>query len=176
MMRKRGAEGGALVELAVLLPPLLALLLGGAQVGALMYGSITVATAAREGALVGAQQPNNSGAFSNGAPAGTPYPNCPSSGSINPVCVAVWNSSGLLDGKSFVVSISPVAEAPPPWGCPVTTPSSVPDGYVKVSVSFNVPIFTPFVGTLLANPGKSYRTVTSAVSQRVFRCTMTNGG
>jgi len=65
--RPRG-RGQALVEFALVLPVLAVLLMGGAQVGALLYGQITLDTAARDGARAASQQPNQSQAFSNGTP------------------------------------------------------------------------------------------------------------
>jgi Flp pilus assembly protein TadG len=62
------SRGQALAEFALVLPFLVILLLGGAQIGALLYGQITLDTAARDGARIASQQPNLSGAFSSGAP------------------------------------------------------------------------------------------------------------
>ena len=64
----RRTRGQALVEFALVLPVLAVLLMGGAQVGALLYGQITLDTAARDGARAASQQPNQSQAFSNGSP------------------------------------------------------------------------------------------------------------
>jgi hypothetical protein len=44
-----------------------------------------------------------------------------------------------------------------------------------VSVSYNVPIFIPFLGALMATPGQSYRTVTSSARFRVAPCNETKG-
>ena len=51
------ASGQSLVELALVAPILLVLIVGGAQIGALVYGGISVATAAQEGARVASEQP-----------------------------------------------------------------------------------------------------------------------
>ncbi len=58
---RRTAIGQSLVELALIGPLLLVLIVGGAQVGALVYGGISVATAAQEAARVASEQPINSG-------------------------------------------------------------------------------------------------------------------
>jgi hypothetical protein len=67
---RRGARilGQSMVEFALVLPVLAILLLGGAQVGALLYGQVTLDTAARDGARLASEQPNHSGAFSSGVP------------------------------------------------------------------------------------------------------------
>jgi Flp pilus assembly protein TadG len=60
-MRKRNSEdGSALVELAVVLPLLVALLIGGADFARVFYASIELENAARAGAQFGAQNTTNS--------------------------------------------------------------------------------------------------------------------
>ena len=49
-----GRRGQALVELAIILPVMLFLLLGALDLGRLFYSNITVASAAKEAALVAA--------------------------------------------------------------------------------------------------------------------------
>lgn len=57
-----------MTEMALLLPLFVVLLVGGAQIGALLYAQVTMDTAVREGVRVAAQQPNNSEAYSSGSP------------------------------------------------------------------------------------------------------------
>jgi Flp pilus assembly protein TadG len=168
------SRGQALVELAIAAPLLLSLLLGVAQVAVIVYDQVTVDTAAREGARVGSEQPNGSGAYSGGSPVAAPYPTCPSSGtSTNPVCNAVWNASGLLSGQSMAVSIAPQAASGYSPDCS-SYPGAVTDGYVQVTVSYNAPIFVPLLGQLFqSSPG--VRQVTAVVSARVEPCTLTQG-
>lgn len=175
--RKGQCDGQSLVELSLAIPFLLLLLLGGAQVGIIMYGSITVATAAREGGRVASIQPINSKAYSAG---GTPIAgtyHCLSA-DTDPVCVAVRQSSGLLTGSSFDTTIAPDttwASASVSAGtCP--SPATVHDGAIKVTVFYDVPVILPFVGNFFdspANPGH-YR-ATQTVEVRVAPCTLTQG-
>jgi Flp pilus assembly protein TadG len=172
--RRGGRSGQALVELAVVAPVLVVLLLGTAQVGVIVYDQVTVDTAAREGARVGSEQPNGSQAYVGGAPASQPYPVCPSTGtSSNPVCNAVWNASGLLNGRAMAVSVAPQPAGATPASC--SGPSSwVADGYVQVNVAYDAPVFVPVIGQLFqTSPGT--RRVTAVVTARVEPCTLTQG-
>lgn len=169
--RPAGSRGQSLTELAISVPILMVLLVGVAQVGALVYGAVTVDTAARDGARVAAQQPNNSGAYSNGAPVGTTV-TC-TTASTNPVCVAVVHSSGLVSGAVTTIKAE---------GCPgacANSPSCqatwVQDGEITVTVSYAVPVFIPLLGRVLADPGLSTRTVSAVVTVRVEPCTITEG-
>ena len=56
-MRDRGERGANLVELAILIPLLLLLLIGVADLGRAFYGKIAVTNAAREGARRGITLP-----------------------------------------------------------------------------------------------------------------------
>jgi Flp pilus assembly protein TadG len=175
--RRRG-RGQALVELALVSPLVLLLLLGAAQIGVIVYGQVTVDTAAREGARVGSEQPNNSQAYSNGSPVAAPYPTCPSSGtSTNPVCNAVWNGAGLLSGQSMSVTIAPQSVSNPATedsSCTTMSPPPVVDGYVQVTVTYDTPVFVPLIGQLFqTSPG--HRRVSSTVLARVEPCTLTQG-
>jgi hypothetical protein len=50
----------------------------------------------------------------------------------------------------------------------------VPDGsYLTVTVSYRVPVFVPFTGHILADPGQNYRTVTSSLTMRLEPCLIT---
>ena len=85
-------------------------------------------------------------------------------------------------------SPSPTAS---PSGSPAPTPTSTPsatpytctqaeqnlDGtYVSVKVSYPMPVFVPFLGQLLSDPGNgAQRTVTAEVTMRVEPCTLTQG-
>jgi Flp pilus assembly protein TadG len=164
--------------MAVAAPVLLALLMGIAQVGVIVYDQVTVDTAAREAARIGSEQPNGSQAYSNGAPVSSPYPTCPSSGTTtNPVCAAVWNDSGWLNGQSMNVGIQPLPGAPGATlsqSCQTNWPNSVADGYVQVTVSYDSPIFVPLIGQIFqSSPG--VRRVSAVVSARVEPCTLTQG-
>jgi Flp pilus assembly protein TadG len=167
-------RGTSLAEFALVAPVVLVLLVGMAQLGAILYTWVTVDSAVREGVRVASQQPNNSQAYVAGLAAVAPttcgYPTIPA----NPACSAVYASSGLLDGHTFTVVIRPQSPSAAlvPAGC---VPTAVPDGYVQVSVSDDVPIFVPFLDQMLASPGKTVRTVTSTVMNRVEPCTMTKG-
>ena len=168
---RRGAHGQSLVELALLAPVLLVLIVGGAQIGALVYGGISVATAAQEGARVASEQPIKSSAYvvSGSSTAVGPGATCPASG--NPVCAAVSQAKGLLTSVS--TTIAPGTAPGSGTSCP---PKSVGDGYITVTVSANVPIFIPLLNNLLANtPGGSYRTMSDTVTVRVEPCTLTIG-
>lgn len=170
-------RGQALVELAIAAPLLVLLLVGGAQVGAIVYAQVTVDTAAREGARVASQQPNRSGAYAGDVKMATEAAPvvCPSSGvSTNPVCNAVWNASGLLDGHSFVVKMW-AEDVPAPAASGTNCPSgSVTDGYIDVSVTYKAAVFVPMVDSFFAT-GPGYRSVTTTVRNRVEPCTLTAG-
>lgn len=160
--------------MALVAPLLLVLILGVAQVGVIVYDQVTVDTAAREGARIASEQPNGSQAYSGGVAAASPYPTCPSSGSsTNPVCNAVWNASGLLNGQSMTVGIAPQLPAGSPVPC-AQWPLAAPDGYVKLTVSYDAPVFVPLIGQLFqSSPG--VRRVTSVVNARVEPCSLTQG-
>jgi Flp pilus assembly protein TadG len=172
---RRRSRGQALVELAVVAPLLVTLVVGIAQVGVIMYDQVTIDTAAREGARVGSEQPNGSAAYSSGTAVSSPYPTCPSSGtSTNPVCNAVWNASGLLNGQSMQVTIAPESPGSTTSASCSQWPTAVTDGYVRVTVSYNAPVFLPLVGQFFqTSPG--VRQVTSVVSARVDPCSLTQG-
>jgi hypothetical protein len=47
----------------------------------------------------------------------------------------------------------------------------VPDGsYVSVTVSYQVPVFVPFLNLVFADPGKDYRTVSATEIMRIDPC------
>lgn len=177
--RRHRGRGQSLVEAAIAAPLLLLLILGVAQVGIIVYDQVTIDTAAREGARVGSEQPNGSQAYSAGAAASSPYPTCPASGtSTNPVCNAVWNASGYLNGQSMGITIAPQSPGPAAVSlsatCSSQWPTAVPDGYVNVTVSYNAPVFLPLVGQLFQS-SSGVRLVKSVVSARVEPCTLTQG-
>jgi Flp pilus assembly protein TadG len=168
---RRTAIGQSLVELALIGPLLLVLIVGGAQVGALVYGGISVATAAQEAARVASEQPINSGAYiaSGTSSAVGPGATCPPAN--NHVCAAAAQAKGLLNSVS--TTIAPGTTPGAGTGCP---PQSVGDGYITVTVAVNVPIFIPILNNVLAStPGGSYRTMSDTVTVRVEPCTLTNG-
>lgn len=160
-----------MVELALVAPILLVLVVGGAQIGAIVYAGVSVATAAQEGARVASEQPVKSGAYavSGSSVVVGAGATCPAVG--NPVCAAVGQAKGLL--ASVTTTVSPGTSPGSGTGC---ASGSVGDGYIKVTVSNNVPIFIPILNNILANsPGSTQRTTTSTVTVRVEPCTMTNG-
>lgn len=169
-----------MVELAIAAPLLLVLLLGVAQVGVIVYDQVTVDTAAREGARIASEQPNGSQAYAGGSAVASPYPTCPSSGSSsNPVCNAVWNASGWLNGHSMSITVAPQSvpaydSTALPAACASQWPSSVADGYVQVTVGYDSPIFVPLLGQIFqSSPG--VRHVSAVVNTRVEPCTLTQG-
>lgn len=104
MMRKR-STGQALVESALALPFVLLLLTGGAQVGTIAYGAVSVDTAAREGARVGSESPNTS-LTTIAALAGGKYTCKAPSTETNPICTSVYTSAGLLNAGNLTVTIT----------------------------------------------------------------------
>lgn len=179
---RRSGRGQALVELALIAPVLLVLLVGAAQVGAILYAQVQVDTATREASRIAALEPNGSGAFINGSqnPLGH---NCTPSTPSDPnvVCVAARNASGLLDGTQFFISVVPYCTGSSPYSCAQGTSAEscsttwVDDGGVKTSVSFHVPVFVPLLNALLSDPNKSYRTVSATVTTRVTPCSLNEG-
>ena len=167
-LRGRHRRGQALVELALVAPIIMVLLLGTAQVGTILYGQISVDTAAREGARAAASYPDGSGVYSGG---GSPTTvTCPGGGG-NPVCTAVVNAEGGLTAASMSTTLSPVGGVTS--ACPSNS-SHTADGYIRVAVSYNVPIFVPFVDKLLETPGLNLRTITSTVTTRISPCGITD--
>jgi Flp pilus assembly protein TadG len=175
-------RGQSLVEFALLAPILIVLLVGSAQIGAILYAGISVASAAHDGARVASEQPINSTAFASGGAAGCGTPSnpitasCPATTCLttpnNPVCEAVAQSKGLLGTVTTTISPSTADTSP---ACS-TKATWVPDGYVTVTVSDDVPIFIPFLNNMLANTsGGSVRTIATTVTMRVEPCTMTQG-
>ncbi len=202
--RNRRQQGQSLVEFGLVSLLLLMLAVGIGQLGFMLYAFVTVDSAARDGARVAAMEPNTSQAFKTGSPYSTTSATevqCDStestggaaSSATNPVCVAVSKSSGLFSG-STTVSGCPMSggdgcttiqagEWPPQCSggsCDTTLASScksgsAPDGYVQVTVEYRVPIVIPLLNTLLSDPGASYRTVSSTVTERVDPCGVTKG-
>ncbi len=170
--RARRPRGQALAELAIAAPLLVLLLVGGAQVGAIVYSQVTIDTAAREGARIGSEQPVNSGAYPGGVPATTPITCSPATTPNNPVCKAVWNASGLLDGKTFTITIAPQASASGSTGPACAGAPS--DGYVSVTVTYAAPVFVPIIDRMIST-GPGVHTVTTTVADRVEPCTLTGG-
>jgi hypothetical protein len=97
---RRGHRGQSLVEIAIATPFLLVLLGGGAQLGTIAYGMVSVDTAAREGARVASENPHTA---LDTMPT-SPY-TC-TGNDANPVCVAVRKSSGLLSSGRLTITIT----------------------------------------------------------------------
>lgn len=160
-----------MLEFALIAPVLLVLVVGAAQLGAILYAGVSVASAAHDGATAASEQPINSGAYVAGPPVAVALAptTCPAAN--NPVCAAVAQSQGLLG--TTATTIAPGSAVGTGAGCAT---GSVPDGYVTVTVSNDVPIFVPFLNNLLANSaGGSVRTISTTVTMRVEPCAMTNG-
>src|SRR5206468_1325764 len=96
---------------------------------------------------------------------------CPSASS-NPACVAVENAEGGLDGASMTTTITPIYLLSAQTACAL---GNTPDGYVRVTVTYDVPIFAPFVDRILESPGLNVRTITAQVTSRVAPCGITQG-
>lgn len=99
--QRRLSRGQALVELAIVFPLLLTLLLGSLQFGTLAYGSVTIDTAAREGARVASLVPVSAlKTFYTSSP---PTYRCSSSSDPNPACQAAYNAPGQqeIGGSAF---------------------------------------------------------------------------
>jgi Flp pilus assembly protein TadG len=170
-----------LVEFALVAPFLLLLILGAAQVGLLVYDYLAIGTAAREGARIGTENPQNSGVFPS--PPKTLTPACTKTTVGNPVCTAVFNAAnnssglGLIDTghiTAVVSSTAPAAANP----CPLTgAASGYPnDGFITVQVKYPVPIFVPLIGQVFADSNNSgQRTVSASVTMRIEPCSMTQG-
>jgi Flp pilus assembly protein TadG len=167
--RTRRTRGQSLVEFALIAPFLLVLIVGGGQIAAILYAGVTVASAAHDAAKVASEQPYHSGAYTaSGVPTAS-NTTCPSA--TNPVCLTVTQSEGLLSGVATV--ISPGSAGGTGTNC---NAGWVPDGYVTVKVSDDVPIFVPILNNLLANaPGGTVRTISTTVVMRVEPCTITAG-
>lgn len=172
--RHTRSRGQALVEMAIAAPLLLVLILVVAQVGVIVYDQVTIDNAAREGARVGSEQPNHSLAYVAGVRVSPPFPSCPSA-STNPVCVAVRNASKLLAGTAPTVTIEPDSAGASPATCSAM-PSAVADGYVKVTVMYDAPVFVPLIGQFFqSSDSPGVRHVKSVVSARVEPCSLTQG-
>jgi Flp pilus assembly protein TadG len=113
---RRRRLGQAMVETALLAPILLVLLLGGMQVAYLGYDAVTIDTAAREGARVAVENAQTSLSFSSTSPTSYTCAANPASDS-NPVCKAVAQNAGLLNGQNFALvridTYVTVAQRPP---------------------------------------------------------------
>jgi Flp pilus assembly protein TadG len=168
-----------MVELAIVAPILVLLVTGGAQVAVVVYSQVSVGTAAREGARTAVDNPKDTQLFpaAKGPDVTT---NCTSSSDARKACAAAFNSTtqtfGLVNPANFTVNLSSqkYPSGTSTSACNAAT-GSADDGLVKVQVSYQAPIFVPFVNRFFADPGQSYRTVTSTVTMRVTPCSA-NGG
>ena len=176
---RNGSRGQSLVEFAFTAPILMFLLVGVAQVGVLFFTQIAVATGAREGARVAAENPGNTGMF----PAPPSLPTNHSCSSADPVyaCKAVYNSTnqalgGLITTNNLVVTLTgstyPAGSSEAPQ---CTGNRGTSDGVVAVSVSYRAPVFLPLLNGIFSDLGQNYRTVSSTVKVRVEPCESTNG-
>ncbi|TMC49407.1 MAG: pilus assembly protein [Chloroflexi bacterium] len=173
--RSRRRRGQAMVELAIVAPILVLLVTGGAQVAVVVYSQVSVGTASREGARTAVDNPKDTQLF----PAAVTK-DCTSSSDTRKACAAAFNSTtqtfGLVNPANFTVHLSSQKY---PSG--TSTPScngsagTADDGLVQVQVTYQAPIFVPFVNRFFADSGQSYRTVKSTVTMRVSPCSA-NGG
>jgi len=174
--RRERRRGQSLVEFAIIAPLLLVLVCGGAQVAIVVYSQIAVTTAAREAARTAADNPKDSGLFPAPVTSGK---DCTST-DTRKTCVAAYKSTtntfGLVNPNNFTVTLQ---SAQYPSGTATTTCSgtsgTASDGLVTVKVSYQAAVILPFVGSFFADSGKSYRTVSATVTQRVDPCAI-NGG
>lgn len=177
LRRKRRSGAQSLVEFSLAAPIVLVLIIGAAQLGAILYANITVATAARDGARVAATQPINSKAFLPVPPA-SPYPTGSSyhcaSGDTTPACQAVTSSQGLLSNLDTTVSGTAVP-GPYSYGGYSCPSNAVQDGTVTVTVTSQVPIFVPILNQVFAQGGGNQRAISTTVTMRVEPCGMTQG-
>lgn len=140
----------AFVEFALAAPFVLLLVVGAGQVGAIAYGMVSADTAAREGGREGSLHPLGSlqTAQANGGTYTCNYAT-DSQPSGNPICLAVYRAAGLLDAKSFHITITTnvvLFSGSPPFGL-VEPPSDVvrvanpnpcgSDAEVDGQISFN---------------------------------------
>jgi len=176
---RRGSRGQALLELSLAAVLLVVLLVGSAQVGLLYYDQEAVATGAREAAVIAAENPGDTGLFA--APATPTNHTC--TGSTDPIkaCAAAFNSThggalgGLIDPTTFSVTLTGTTySGSSPVQCAGNKGTS--DGVVAAAVSYNAPVFVPFLNLVFSSPGHTYRTLSSQVTIRVYPCSVTSGG
>lgn len=172
---RRHSHGQALTELAISAVLLVTLLVGSAQVALLYYDQISVATAARESAVVASENPGNTGLFTS--------PNSPTSyscsGPSDPIraCAAAFNSThggtfgGLINTAGLTVTLQG-ATYPGSTATVCSGSTGTSDGQITVKVVYSAPIFVPFIGALF---GSGNRAMTSIVTIRVEPCHVTNG-
>ena len=184
--RLQRSRGQSLMELALVAPILLALLGGTGQVGLIYYDQVTLDTAVREGARVAADNPSNTGKFSNGAPVASPTLTCLTS-SAQRACRAIFNSTqkgvlgGLIDtSKLQNVTITAGSatgySGSSPGTCFGGGSTTANDGTFTVHAEYQAPVFVPVVGRLFADSSSvSYRTVKTNVTIRVSPCTVNVG-
>lgn len=159
-MRKRrlfGERGGALVETALVVPLLVLMLIGSAELGHIAYAAIEVSNAARAGAAFGGQsvvtttstpitQANIEQAAVDDAAdfvSGTLH----ATANIYCVCLTTNSSTGAVSSTSQVLCGSPTATAN--TYCPTSTAAHVETTiihYVQVST-------TATVNTMFRYPG-----------------------
>ena len=177
--RRRTSAGQSLVEFSLLAIALIVLLVGAAQVGSIVFSHIAVQTAAREAARVASTEPYTTlgPAYSGGTQP------CLSS-SAPGGCAAAYSSTnqafGGLDSTKFAVTYSACTFAGNCASslpiCTIPTGSQSPsDGWITFTVTYRAPVYIPLLGMLLADPGRSYRTVSSSVTMRIEPCSMTLG-
>jgi Flp pilus assembly protein TadG len=133
-------KGQSLAEFALVLPPLVAILLGIIQLGFIFNAYVTVANAAREGARAGsvwvadqtASQLSNDGAR-------TAY-----------VQAVVNGSLGLLDPANATTTVTPIIDGSACRGTAGDTRRK--DQCVRVHVEYCLPLIIPLIDTLLGSP------------------------
>jgi Flp pilus assembly protein TadG len=177
------SRGQALVELSLAAVVLVTLVVGSAQVALLYYDQMSVSTGAREAAVIAAENPANTGLFTApNSPTSPGSHTCSGTGDAILACAAAFNSThggtfgGLITTSNLSVSLAGAKyTGSSPVVCTGFASPSTSDGTVTVTVTYNAPIFVPFVGAVLATSGQTYRTMTSTVTVRVEPCDVTKG-
>lgn len=165
---RRGRRGQSLVELALVTPFLLVLLGGGAQLGTIAYGMISVDSAAREGARAATENPHTAlDSLST-----SPY-TCTSNDG-NPVCVAVRNASGLLSSTGLTITITAPATLSllPTDVHPVASPCGSSEAILSGTVS-NLP--TGAGGATVQGSAGGSRSAVSTGSNGAYTLCLTPG-
>lgn len=198
--RRRRRRGQALLELAIASPLLVVLLVGGAQVGSIVYGQIAVGTAADTGARIAASQPDNSLSWV-GTQTGLVTHTCLQSDTYA-ACVAAFNALGGLAKSSATVTISDhvvlsdLLRPQPRAALASTRASSAKTGnsatavlsaasvgqcaststasYATVTVSYPMPVFVPIINQIFET-SSGIHTVRTSVTMRIQPCTTTDG-
>jgi hypothetical protein len=126
---RTGRRGQALVETALVLPVLVVLLVGAAQIGAIAYGLVSADSAAREGALSGVNSPIDSLTAASTSPGQTyachAWQSSYDTVETNPICQTAYDSAGGLLKGSMTVTVTALTTG-------LSRNDTVPDDVVQV--------------------------------------------